>query len=108
MSALIAKTPQPPYYAVIFSNTLKVDDPEYHRMAAEMLALAEQQPGFLGFESARNEMGISVSYWQDMQAISAWRAHSQHKIAQQKGKSDWYKEYQVRIALVERAYTSAD
>ena len=99
---MLANTPKPPYYAVIFSNTLKADDPDYHIMATRMLDLAEQQPGFLGFESARAEIGISVSYWQNLEAITAWREHTEHQLAQQKGKSDWYKEYCVRIARVER------
>ena len=73
-------------------------------MAEEMLALASEQPGFLGFESARNDIGLSVSYWQDLDAIKAWREHSYHIIAQNKGKNFWYEHYHVRIAKVERAY----
>ena len=77
-------------------------DDGYTQMANEILALAKQQPGFLGFESARDEIGVSVSYWQDLEAIKAWREHSYHLVAQQKGKQQWYKNYRIRIARVER------
>ena len=73
----------------------------YPEMATEMLTLAEQQPGFLGFESARNEIGIAVSYWRDMESIKQWKANSRHLIAQRLGKERWYQLFRTRIALVE-------
>ena len=91
-----------PYYAVIFTSELAEEHTGYEAMAEEVLTLAEQQPGFLGFESARNELGISISYWDSLEAISAWREHSFHQLAQEKGKRDWYKNYRIRIARVER------
>lgn len=103
---MIADTPEPPYYAVIFTNQLRADNPDYHAMAAKMLTLAEQQPGFLGFESARSELGISVSYWESPEAIKAWREHSEHQIARKFGREDWYASYCVRVARVEREYAS--
>lgn len=75
-------------------------------MAERMLELASAQPGFLGAESARDEhgFGITVSYWTTEEAIAAWKAHAEHRIAQDTGKRVWYAEYQLRIAKVERAY----
>jgi len=73
-------------------------------MANEMLALAQQQPGFLGFESARSEIGITVSYWKSLDAIREWKANERHLVAQQKGKAEWYKHYKTRVCLVERDY----
>ena len=101
---MIAKTPKPPYYAVIFSsvNTENVED--YSEMANRMVELASQQPGFLGVESARNELGITVSYWKDLESIKKWKQNSEHLEAQRKGRSDWYKSYKTRIAKVERDY----
>ena len=59
----IAKTPEPPYYAVIFT-TLRTDgDSGYAKMADRMVELVQQQPGFLCFESVREGLGITVSYW---------------------------------------------
>ena len=69
-----------------------------------MVELAKQQDGFLGVESARNELGITISYWRDIESIKKWKKHSDHLIAQKKGKSDWYKKYKVRISKVERDY----
>ncbi|MCP4977110.1 MAG: antibiotic biosynthesis monooxygenase [Maribacter sp.] len=92
------------YYAVIFTNTRTDEDKGYSEMAQHMEALAREQSGFLDFESARDEIGISVSYWETLQDIANWKANTDHLFAQQKGISDWYKWYKVRICLVEREY----
>lgn len=99
-------TPEPPYYAVIFSSSRTEGDHGYAAVADRMLELAAEQPGFLGAESARsaNGFGITVSYWATAEAIVAWKQHTEHKAAQEAGKRGWYSEYQVRIARVERAY----
>lgn len=73
-------------------------------MAMRMVELAKQQPGFLGLESARNEIGITVSYWESLEAINAWKQNSEHLLAQELGRKNWYKNYKVRIAKIEREY----
>jgi heme-degrading monooxygenase HmoA len=101
-----AQTPEPPYYAVIFTALRKDGDLGYGKMADRMEALAAEQPGYLGFESARNAdgLGISVSYWVSEEAIVRWKANMEHLDAQRRGKHSWYAGYTVRIARVERAY----
>ena len=101
----IASTPEPPYYAVIFASQRSEGDLGYAAMAARMVALAAAQPGFLGMESARGEdgFGITVSYWQSLEAIARWKADAEHQAAQQAGKRVWYADYALRIARVERA-----
>jgi heme-degrading monooxygenase HmoA len=102
---MIAQTPKTPYYAVIFTSVrTNKDEKEYTKMAELMLNLAKQQPGFLGEESARNTVGITVSYWKDLESIKAWKQQTDHKLAQQKGRTDWYKQYKTRICKVERDY----
>lgn len=103
----IADTPTPPYYAVIFSSITSDNLQGYEKMAEEMVLLASEQSGFLGIESARNDIGITVSYWRDLASITAWRNQMQHKQAQQKGKTTWYADYRVRICKVERDYSKA-
>lgn len=98
-----AATPQTPYYAVIFSSVRTEGDKGYADTAKRMLELAAQQPGFLGFESARQEIGISVSYWASLDAIQHWKQNSEHRLAQNRAK-DWYSEFRVRICKVEREY----
>ena len=99
----IAKTPEPPYYAVIFSSQRTEGDKGYGKMSDKMVELASQQKGFLGLESARdNDLGLTVSYWESLEAISNWKEHSFHKIAQEKGKTDWYQSYSLRVCKVER------
>jgi heme-degrading monooxygenase HmoA len=102
---VIASTPEPLYYAVIFSSVLTREDNGYGETAARMEELARQQPGFLGFESARDEIGITVSYWRDLESIKAWKAVSEHREAQRRGRQDWYQAYTVRICRVEREYS---
>ena len=93
-----------PYYAVIFTSTRTAGDKGYAAMAQEMEELAKKQPGYLGFESARENIGISISYWKNLQAISDWKKQTEHLLAQRKGISDWYSWYKVRVCLVEREY----
>jgi len=100
----IANTPEPPYYAVIFNSHLNEAASGYSEMADKMQQLAAQQPGFLGFESAREQLGITISYWADLASIKSWKSNTEHLIAQQKGHKLWYQEYKVRIAKVERDY----
>jgi heme-degrading monooxygenase HmoA len=100
------KTPQPPYYAVIFTSERTEGDKGYGKMAETMEEMAAAQPGFLGMESARDsQLGITVSYWDSVEAIGAWKNHAVHRLAQQKGKEEWYQNYTVRICKVERAYS---
>jgi heme-degrading monooxygenase HmoA len=95
-------------FAVIFTSRLRAPDPGYGDMAEKMLALASEQPGFLGFESARgdgdSELGISISYWRDRDSILAWRGHVEHLVAQKLGRERWYAYYRLRVAQVERDY----
>ncbi len=96
---------EPPYYAVIFTSQ-RADGDGYDHMAERMVELAAQQPGFLGVDSVRgvDGRGITVSYWASNEAIAAWKAHLEHKAAQQEGIRRWYSHYNVRVAKVERAY----
>ena len=100
----IAQTPEPPYYAVIFTSKLNENAQGYEDMADKMLSLALQQPGFLGFETARDGIGLSISYWSDLDSIKRWKEHSEHRVAQQLGREFWYKNIKTRIARVERDY----
>ncbi|MEZ7278641.1 antibiotic biosynthesis monooxygenase [Pseudoalteromonas sp. 68 DY56-GL68] len=102
---MIANTPKPPYYAVIFTNTLSDDTAGYEKMAIRMVELAEQQPGYLGMESVRDSLGITVSYWQNLDAIKSWKQNVEHLTAQQLGKDKWYSAFTTRIAKVERDYS---
>lgn len=102
--SLIAETPEPPYYAVIFSSIRSEDSEGYAEMSIRMLELAVQQPGYLGHESARDGLGITVSYWESTEAIRNWKKNTEHLFAQQQGRSRWYQAYRTRICKVERAY----
>jgi heme-degrading monooxygenase HmoA len=100
-----ARTPAPPYFAVIFTSRRTDVDEGYDDMGARMAELAAQQPGFLGVESVRGAdgLGITVSYWASLEAIAAWRAHGEHRVAQSAGRKKWYAHFETRVAKVERA-----
>ncbi len=103
MNALVT-TPKPPYYVVIFSSVKSENDDGYSEMSARLLELVINQDGFLGVESARNEIGITVSYWESLDAIQKWKDNRVHKMARKKGREKWYDKFTVRIARVEREY----
>ncbi|QIW80541.1 antibiotic biosynthesis monooxygenase family protein [Bacillus tequilensis] len=104
MMDFFSKTPEPPYYAVIFSSVKSENDTGYGETAKRMVSLAADQPGFLGVESVRAADGrsITVSYWNSMDAINNWKHHTEHQAAKEKGKSVWYESYAIRIANVEK------
>lgn len=103
-SVKISDTPAPPYYAVIFTSLRTEGDNGYAETARRMEELAMQHPGFLGIESARHELGITVCYWSSLEAIQNWKQNIEHLAAQQKGKENWYANYRIRICKVEREY----
>ncbi len=102
----LARTPAPPYYAVIFMSRRTEGDRGYGAMAERMVELGSKYDGFLGIESARGAdgVGITVSYWRDEASIGAWKRDTEHQKAQRGGKETWYADYEVRVAKVERAY----
>jgi heme-degrading monooxygenase HmoA len=101
-----ARTPAPPYYAVVFTSQRHAGDHGYGATADRMAELAAQQPGYLGVESVRDAsgLGITVSYWESEAAILAWRRHAEHTLARERGRTEWYEHYELRVAKVERAY----
>jgi heme-degrading monooxygenase HmoA len=103
----LARTPEPPYYAVIFASVRTAQDNEGYGGAAERMAqLASEQPGYLGVDSVRGAdgVGITVSYWSSEEAIAAWRRNAEHTLVRENGRKNWYNEYELRVAKVERAY----
>ncbi|KPM33009.1 Antibiotic biosynthesis monooxygenase [Croceitalea dokdonensis DOKDO 023] len=97
-------SPKPPYYAAIFTSTKTGNRSGYAAMAKAMEELAKKQPGFLGMETAQEQMGITVSYWENLEAMAQWKSQADHQFAQQQGKNVWYSWYKVRICRVEREY----
>ncbi len=103
-----AATPEPPYYAVIFTSLRNDDDAVgYDEAAQRMLELAAEQPGFVGVESVRaaDGFGVTISYWESEAAISAWKHHVEHTAVRDHGRTGWYEHFEIRVAKVERAYS---
>ena len=101
---MIVNTPKPPYYAVIFTSVLTEEPSGYEKEANEILELARGQEGFLGMESARDKLGISVSYWDSLESIGKWSRNGRHQVAKEKGKKHFYEVFRTRISKVEKEY----
>jgi len=110
LTGRFARTPAPPYYAVIFTSQASADDAGYDQMAKRMVEMAVEAPGALGVESTRDAdgLGITVSYWRDEASIAAWKAAAEHEAAQRMGIARWYDRYELRVAKVERAYSGPE
>lgn len=93
------------YYAVIFSSVRTIEDHDYSVMATKMVKLAKEQEGFLGVDSAREDVGITVSYWQSLESIKKWKEQIDHTLARNLGREKWYSSYTVRICKVIREYS---
>lgn len=94
------------YYAVIFTSNLSNDTTDYNTVAGKIEELAKQQPGFLSVESARGNsgLGITISYWESLDAIENWKKNALHKEAKKRGREQWYENFHLRICLVEKEF----
>ena len=107
----IARTPEPPYYAVIFTSiNAAVDHAEHAATSRRLVEVAARYPGFLGIEPARNVdgSGVAAIYWSDLGSINAFARDPEHRVAKQKGREIWYSHYMIRICRVEREYGKRD
>ncbi len=104
MEKLFAQTPKPPYYAVLFTSKIMNASGAYDSLADKMLQLVSEQDGFLGYEAARDHLGITISYWKDLDAIKKWKNQIAHQKAQERGKKEFYEAYKVRIVKVLNDY----
>lgn len=94
-----------PYYAVIFTSLLHLPDEEYHGLDEKLILEAKKMDGFIGMDSARSLLGISVSYWKTLEDIQIWSQNTQHIFAKEKGKKLWYESYNVKICKIEKEYS---
>lgn len=94
-----------PMFVVIFRAKVRQTDNEYAQVAARMRELALQQFGCLEFTAVtEGQDEIALSYWPSEAHIRAWKAHSEHVLAQQLGRERWYESYTVQVAEVTREY----
>ena len=105
-AAGLARTPDAPYWAVIFTSVRnRHAGDQFDETDQAMMALAAQQPGYLGVETASSDIGITVSYWADEESIAAWRRNADHAFAQYEGRTRWFDAYELRVARVERTHS---
>ncbi|MFF4379118.1 antibiotic biosynthesis monooxygenase family protein [Kitasatospora sp. NPDC001547] len=97
---------EPPYYAVVFTSVRTQDQSGYGETSARMEELVKDIPGFLGMDHAQNPGGLSITvgYFRDAEALTEWRTNAEHRVAQQRGRADWYQGYTLHVAKVERSH----
>ncbi len=94
-------------YAVIFKAEIAKLDAEYGAMAARMRELAQARYGCVEFVSVtKGDQEISISYWESEAQIAAWKQDSEHLLAQEAGRSKWYKSYTVQVVELKRQYST--
>lgn len=99
--------------AVIFQVTPKDGkSDEYFDIAGELRPELEKIDGFLSIErfESRTTPGkyLSLSFWRDEEAASAWRNQENHVLAQNRGKTEIFADYRISVAEVVRDYVMAD
>ena len=81
---------------------------QYFDMAATLRPHLADVDGFLSVErfESLTEPGkiLSLSFWRDEAALSAWRKLGEHRIAQALGREKMFQDYRLRVAEVVRAY----
>ncbi|MFG2990635.1 antibiotic biosynthesis monooxygenase family protein [Streptomyces sp. NPDC048257] len=97
---------EPPYVMAVFSNTRAAEDSGYPETLARMNEIVRENPGFLGYESARTPggLGITVAYFRDHESLTVWREDLEHQAAMKQGRTDWYDSYTLHVATVERSH----
>ena len=94
-------------FAVIFKTKRSLPIPEtYTQVNSQLAEMVKGQKGFIRIESVADDQGkgISISYWESLDDIRAWKENKVHLGAQEMGKSSWYEDYSVEICEVLRAY----
>lgn len=92
-------------YAVIFKAKINQLDNAYYEMAARMRELATGKYGCTEFVSVtEGEQEVAISYWKNLDDINKWKNNSEHLVAQELGRSVWYKTYHVQIVEIIREY----
>ncbi|MFE9631593.1 antibiotic biosynthesis monooxygenase family protein [Streptomyces sp. NPDC006463] len=97
---------EPPYVMAVFTNVRSADDSGYPETLTRMQEIVAENPGFLGYESARTPggLGITVAYFRDHESLAAWRGDLEHQAAMKQGRADWYESYTLHVATVERSH----
>ena len=100
-------------YAVIFEVQPKPQHKQdYLDTAAQLLDELKAIPGFISVErfaslSSQHKL-VSLSFWETEEAIKQWKANVNHKAAQAKGINEYFEDFRIRVARVERDYCLAD
>jgi len=80
----------------------------YFDMAAALKPELEQVDGFISVERFESLMEpgkyLSLSFWRDEEALTAWRNRDHHRTAQERGRTTMFQDYRLRVAGVLRDY----
>ena len=94
----------------VFRNRLRDEIDGYEDTAGDMLAIASSMPGFVSFKqfAAPDGERLSVIEFDSLEHHEAWGNHPDHRVAQQRGRAEWYAEYRIQVCRVvsERSFGS--
>ena len=81
---------------------------EYLDHAARLRTELEKIDGFVSVERFQSitdpDKFVSLSFWRDEAAVSAWRNHGEHRLSQKAGRDGIFSGYRLRVASVLRDY----
>lgn len=91
-------------YVVVFTSVLNPgNEKEYEIAASRMCELAKAQPGYIKMDSVREGgLGITVSYWDSLDAVNKWKWNGEHLAEQKLGRQKYYKTFQLTVARIEK------
>ncbi|MBM3656629.1 MAG: antibiotic biosynthesis monooxygenase [Actinobacteria bacterium] len=95
-------------YAVIFrSIRTNAHEELYQSQAKNMEALVKSIPGYISHFSYRDpasRSGVTIAYFESLEAIKAWRENPEHLEAQELGRGLFYSWYEIQVVKLERGY----
>lgn len=81
---------------------------EYLEIASQLREELVKLDGFISIERFQSlsdaEKLLSLSFWENEEAVIKWRNFEQHRQAQQKGRDSIFKDYRIRIGTIIRDY----
>lgn len=90
----------------IFRSRLRDEGRDgYGEVAGEMDRLARSMPGFIEAKTYTADDGerVTIVTFADRASHDAWRDHPAHRVAQQRGRDEFYAEYRMQVCRCERS-----
>jgi heme-degrading monooxygenase HmoA len=86
----------------VFRSRLRPDADGYSDTADRMSELARAMPGYVEHKAFTAPDGerVTVVTFADQATHDAWRTHAEHRVAQRRGREEFYESYSLQVADV--------